>query len=66
VTAPDSFRKKFAVECLWDCEADTRRLALETATRQGTGVTDRIRQMAADQWEDEDVRAEAKRRTQSD
>jgi hypothetical protein len=63
VTAPDLFRETFAIECLWDCEAGTRKLALETASRQGTGVTDRFRQLAADQWEDEEVRAEAKRRT---
>jgi hypothetical protein len=64
VTVPDSFRETFATECLWDCEARTRKLALETAARQGTGVTDRFHQLAADQWEDEEVRAEAKRHAQ--
>jgi hypothetical protein len=62
VTAPDLFRETFAIECLWDCEASTRILAIKTAPRQGTGVTERISQLAADQWEDEEVGAEAKRR----
>jgi hypothetical protein len=62
VTAPDSFREKFALECLWDCEARTRRLASETVPWEQTGVADRFGQLAADQWEDEDVRAEAKHR----
>jgi len=34
-------------------------LAIKTAPRHGTGVTDRISHLAADQWEDEEVRAEA-------
>jgi hypothetical protein len=64
VTAPDLFREQFATECLWDCEARTRRLALETAPGEEAGVADRFQRLADDEWEDEEVRAEAKRRAQ--
>jgi hypothetical protein len=64
VTAPGLFREQFAVECLWDCEARTRRLAAETAPQQNPDGVDRLRQLAADQWEDDEVRTEANRRVQ--
>jgi hypothetical protein len=64
VTAPELFREKFALECLWDCEARTRKLAVETAPPEKSGVHDRFRQLAVDQWEDDDVRSEARRRAQ--
>lgn len=66
VTAPALFRENLATECLWDCEARTRKLALETAPEEKADVTDRFQQLAADKWEDEEVRAEAKRRTRAE
>jgi hypothetical protein len=66
VTAPALFRENLATECLWDCEARTRMLALETAPEKKVGVIERFKQLAADQWEDEEVRAEARRRAQKE
>lgn len=61
VTAPDIFREKLALECLWDCEARTRSLGAKTAPLQREALN-RLRQLAVDAFEEEDVRAEAKKR----
>src|SRR5207245_4572194 len=45
VTAPDLFREELALECLWDCEARTRRLAAETARPDKAGVSGRLHQI---------------------
>lgn len=51
-----------AVECLWDCEAGTRRIAVERADLAVDGVLERFRELARDPSEDEGVRSAARRR----
>jgi hypothetical protein len=62
VTAPDFFCENFAVECLWDCEERTRILGAQTAPLKARETSERLRRLASDTWEEEDVRAAAGRR----
>ncbi|MGP3967761.1 HEAT repeat domain-containing protein [Streptomyces sp. 6N223] len=43
-----SFASGFAVECLWDCEEDTRELAARFATTVDVRVVERLRRLATD------------------
>ncbi len=43
-----SFATGFAVECLWDCEEDTRELAAHSAATADIRVVERLRRLAAD------------------
>ncbi|ARQ71825.1 HEAT repeat domain-containing protein [Streptomyces marincola] len=43
-----TFAAGFAVECLWDCEEDTREVAARCATTVDTRVVERLRSLAAD------------------
>ncbi|MFD5320562.1 HEAT repeat domain-containing protein [Streptomyces sp. NPDC127098] len=43
-----SFTTGFAVECLWDCEEDTREVAARCATTVDTRVVERLRRLATD------------------
>jgi hypothetical protein len=43
-----SFASGFAVECLWDCEEDTRELAARFATTGDVRVVERLRRLATD------------------
>ncbi|WP_077062674.1 HEAT repeat domain-containing protein [Streptomyces sp. MP131-18] len=47
VTDP-TFAAGFAVECLWDCEEDTREVAARFATTVDTRVVERLRRLATD------------------
>lgn len=51
-----SFPAGFAIECLWDCEEDTRELAARSATTVDTRVVERLRGLAADPAERAGVR----------
>jgi hypothetical protein len=47
------------IEALWDCEPESRELACRTVDRDALPVRGRLRDLAADPCEDEDVRAAA-------
>ncbi|MDI2129688.1 HEAT repeat domain-containing protein [Yinghuangia seranimata] len=51
-----------AVDCLWDCEAGTRMVGVDSADTAVDGVPERLRELARDPAEDDDVRAAARRR----
>ena len=61
VTAPSLFQKKFALECLWDCEDRARFVGAATVPLENPEAMLRLRQLASDVWEYEDVRAEARK-----
>jgi hypothetical protein len=57
ITAPDLFRESFALECLWDCEDQTRALGARCGPFKSRPATERLRHLASDRWEDSDVRS---------
>lgn len=57
ITAPDLFRESFALECLWDCEDQTRALGARCVPFKSSPATERLRYLASDRWEDSDVRS---------
>ncbi|RSS79883.1 HEAT repeat domain-containing protein [Streptomyces sp. WAC06614] len=57
-----SFAAGFAVECLWDCEETTRELAARHAETADARVTPRLRRLAADPAEEEDVQSAVRSR----
>lgn len=61
-TAPGRFLKTFGCECLWDCESDTRELGCEVADTRLPECRNRLRELADDPFEEEEVRTAAKRR----
>ncbi|HTI69563.1 MAG TPA: hypothetical protein VMF06_06340 [Candidatus Limnocylindria bacterium] len=60
-TSPEFFRDEFALECLWDSEPDTRELAIQCVSLSSGEALARIRCLAHDPFEDEDVRREAQK-----
>ena len=50
---------KYAFECLWDCNPDTRELGCEVVNLATPGVPERLRELAADISECDDVRQAA-------
>jgi hypothetical protein len=62
VTAPVEFTSEYAFECLWDCHWDTRKLGCEMVSLSTPGVLDRLREIAADTNESDDVRHGAQER----
>ncbi|OQD55037.1 hypothetical protein BM536_019075 [Streptomyces phaeoluteigriseus] len=54
VTDP-SFAAGFAVECLWDCEETTREIAARHAETGDARVVERLRRLAADPAEEDEV-----------
>ncbi|MEV7615877.1 HEAT repeat domain-containing protein [Streptomyces sp. NPDC089799] len=52
-----TFAAGFAVECLWDCEESTREVAAHHAETADSRVADRLRRLAADPAEEEDVQS---------
>ncbi|WP_436788145.1 HEAT repeat domain-containing protein [Yinghuangia sp. YIM S10712] len=56
------FTATTAVDCLWDCEAETRLRAVDWADVTVDGVADRLRVLARDPAETDDVREAARRR----
>lgn len=57
VHAQDHFVRTYAFECLWDAEVRLRMLGCRHADRSHPEVRDRLAQMAADPYEDEDVKS---------
>ncbi|WP_326600201.1 HEAT repeat domain-containing protein [Streptomyces sp. NBC_01803] len=50
-----SFGSGFAIECLWDCQEDTREVAARFATVLDTRVVERLRRLATDPAEEAGV-----------
>ncbi|MFF3644959.1 HEAT repeat domain-containing protein [Streptomyces sp. NPDC002564] len=50
-----SFAAGFAVECLWDCEESTREVAARHAETGDARVVNRLRRLASDPAEEDDV-----------
>ncbi|MFE0538362.1 HEAT repeat domain-containing protein [Streptomyces nigra] len=61
VTDP-SFPAGFAVECLWDCEESTREIAARHAETGDTRVVERLRRLAADPAEEDEVQTAVRSR----
>ena len=61
-TAPGHFAAEYAFECLWDCHWGTRALGCETVNLSTPGALERVRELAADPHEEEDVREAARER----
>ncbi|WP_330456639.1 HEAT repeat domain-containing protein [Streptomyces sp. NBC_00820] len=63
LTATDpSFAAGFAVECLWDCEETTRELAARHAETGDARVVERLRRLAADPAEEDEVQTAVRSR----
>jgi len=58
----DRFAEGYGVECLWDCEEETRAVGCAAASWSSSTVRDRIAEIADDNFEDRKVRALAARR----
>lgn len=59
--APDRFAEEVAGDALWDCEPGVRQLACDWVNPSQGGIRRRLRELAADPAEDEDVRGSASR-----
>lgn len=57
-----SFPAGFAVECLWDCEETTRELAARHAETGDARVVERLRRLAADPAEEDEVQTAVRSR----
>ena len=57
-----SFPAGFAVECLWDCEESTREIAARHAETGDTRVVERLRRIAADPAEEDEVQTAVRSR----
>lgn len=57
-----SFATGFAVECLWDCEETTREVAARHAETGDVRVADRLRRLAADPAEEDEVQSAVRSR----
>jgi hypothetical protein len=60
VTSPDLFRDDLALESLWDCEEGTRTLGAKFVSLESDQVCQRLRHLANDPFECEEVLNEAK------
>ncbi|MGC4998866.1 MULTISPECIES: HEAT repeat domain-containing protein [unclassified Streptomyces] len=61
-----SFAAGFAVECLWDCEETTRELAARHAETGDARVVERLRRLAADPAEEDEVQTAVRSRFDQD
>ncbi|MFF9124959.1 HEAT repeat domain-containing protein [Streptomyces sp. NPDC014889] len=57
-----SFPAGFAVECLWDCEETTREIAARHAETGDTRVVERLRRLASDPAEEDEVQTAVRSR----
>lgn len=60
------FPAGFAVECLWDCEEETREIAARSAASGDTRVLERLRRLAADPAERDGVQTAVRGRLDAD
>ena len=58
----DRFAESYAVECLWDCEEETRAVGCAAASWSSSTARDRVGEIADDKFEDRKVRMLAARR----
>jgi len=58
----EPFTEGYAVECLWDCEEETRAVGCAAVSWSSSTVRDRIAEIADDKFEDRKVRVLAARR----
>lgn len=58
----DRFAEGYAVECLWDCEEETRAIGCAAASWSSSTVRDRIAEIADDRFEERKLRVLAARR----
>lgn len=61
-TAPVHFTAEYAFECLWDCDSDTRALGCEMVSLSMPGALERLKELAADLDELDNIRQEADER----
>ncbi|MFI1827636.1 HEAT repeat domain-containing protein [Streptomyces sp. NPDC020412] len=61
-----SFAAGFAVECLWDCEETTREVAARHAETGDIRVAERLRRLAADPAEEDEVQTAVRSRISPD
>jgi len=61
-TSPVHFTAEYAFECLWDCHWVTRGLGCEMVDLSAAGTLDRLKELAGDPNESEDVREQAQAR----
>jgi hypothetical protein len=61
-----SFPAGFAVECLWDCEETTREIAARHAETGDARVVERLRRLAADPAEEDEVQTAVRSRIAPD
>ncbi len=64
-TNPTGFAERFAFECLWDCESDTRIIGASSVPLAQNGAQERLHEIAADDFEEEDLRQAARNRLSS-
>ncbi|MGV9900389.1 HEAT repeat domain-containing protein, partial [Streptomyces tendae] len=57
-----SFAAGFAIECLWDCEETTRELAARHAETGDNRVVERLRRLATDPAEEDEVQTAVRSR----
>jgi len=62
ITAPAEFASKYAFECLWDCDWSTRKLGCKTVSLSTPGALERLRELATDASEDDDIGQAARER----
>jgi hypothetical protein len=61
-----SFAAGFAVECLWDCEETTREIAARHAETGDARVVERLRRLAVDPAEEDEVQTAVRSRIASE
>lgn len=62
ITAPVHFQHHYAFECLWDCHAETRELGCDTVSLIIPGALERLKELANDENEYDNVREAAQER----
>jgi len=64
-TNPNEFAKRFAFECLWDCESETRIIGAGSVPLTQNGAKERLHETADAAFEAEDLRLAARNRLSS-
>jgi len=57
-----TFAEGLAIECLWDCEEQTRRVGCVTSSWTSSDARQRLTELAADRLQDRGIRSTATRR----
>lgn len=59
------FQEKYAYECLWDCDAETRQIGCESVSLDMPGAVERLQALATDEFEYDFVKQAARTALQS-